>query len=271
MEAIVALAATCQAFHSFQKTNDSYFWGQLVMRDYRFILVGEAQRKAQIKLEAEGKTKFKLKVRREDLPQALGSYRNLYAEVSKCLQTAPAGIREVRPYAAMFLNHTTFVRYVFAAYDMIRGVNSWDGDIIVQYGDSVQTNVMVLDFGCNKTVYLHAQLVKWSFGLADMYKGMGLQGDAVSERTCLRWSYWQTFKPRTDYSGYYLSKINSTNNAVKWSTTGHYFVKQWVKTRFYLSLDAPFQNPGPYPAVRVKDSETDEKPYFEFLYQIDNA
>lgn len=267
VKSLLWFMATCTDFHHFQERTDKLLWGNLVRRDYRFIMEGETARKHQPARVGEA-SEYEVKKNPKDISETCGSFKKCYAEVYCYLQKKPVS-RFVAPYLATLTNFTKKVKYVFSALDMIRGTNSFDGPhILVNYADLVQTNVLVLDYGCNKTVYLHTQICRWSFGIGDIYKEIGLQGSPSAPRTDLRWSCWQTFAPKNEYNGYYLAKITAKNNVLKW-TKGGYFSKQWVKVRYFASVGQPFQNPGPYPEVRLKDSDIDERPFYELVYLLE--
>jgi hypothetical protein len=262
---ITAFTSTCTAFHQFQKTSDSVFWRGLVFRDYRFILDSEKYRASHL---AMTNSQFTLRARREDLVECAGSYKNVYKEAHNRIQKNNPDWALVSPFLGVFFNHTKKVKYVFAAFDMIRGIISWDEPhISVQYGDTISFSTHVIDYGCEKTIYLHSQMVRWGFGIGDILRDIGYSGSPSSVATDIKWSYWQTFPPKSKLV-HCAAKINAgKNNAVKW-TANMLSTKQWCKIRHFLNLSSPYQNPGPYPEVRLKDSNVDQKPIFEYVYLL---
>eukprot|EP01127_Copromyxa_protea_P013555 TRINITY_DN3670_c0_g1_i1.p1 TRINITY_DN3670_c0_g1~~TRINITY_DN3670_c0_g1_i1.p1 ORF type:complete len:348 (-),score=40.24 TRINITY_DN3670_c0_g1_i1:40-1083(-) len=267
---IFSFTSSCVSFHNFQTSTDHVLWYNLLKRDYQFILESEVKRKAIYKKRFEGNSaKWDIKMRSESLVETCGSYQNAYKEVFFGLKLNPQ-FAFVHPLSATLANHTKLVHYQFAAFDMIRGINSWGGPIHADSGDTIQFNCFFTDYGCNKPVHVHTQMVQWNFLFEGVFRPFGLEFEgSPSSLTSgdLKWSYWQSWAAQEEGQRVFLPKINNAkNNALLWK---HGRSKnQWFKVRYYVSVDKKFKNPGPYPEVEVEDSNKTAVPAYEFLFLL---
>eukprot|EP01126_Amoeba_proteus_P037242 TRINITY_DN3834_c0_g1_i2.p1 TRINITY_DN3834_c0_g1~~TRINITY_DN3834_c0_g1_i2.p1 ORF type:complete len:345 (-),score=45.98 TRINITY_DN3834_c0_g1_i2:2065-3099(-) len=264
---VISWMSTCSSLYSYQ-LSDNLLWYSLLKRDYRFILDGELRRAELSSRKSEYPT-WTFKMQEQSLLDTFCTYLNVYKAVFVNLKREPR-LTHVRPLVANLIDRGKMIHYHFSSFDMIRGINSWDGPIILEEGDLIQFQCYFTHCGSDEPshVYVHTQIVQWSFMLEGVLKKLGVnyQGSPSSfTHEFIFWGLWKTYLTQNRQSIYSLTHRDATaHNAISWKMDKNR--ERWFKVRYYVSEDVAFKNPGPYPEVEKIDSEDTALPAYEFLF-----